>query len=258
MYLHHFGGGDRRGIALHCSLAHGGVWRDLAAMLEEPLALVAPDLPGHGRSPDWDGQGDYITHCRDAVLALIGQDDPVDLIGHSGGAVIALQAALARPDMIRTLTLIEPVLFAAARDTPEWADWRAGEAPFEQALAAGDLDRAAALFTARWGSGRAWEETDAALRADIARRVPLVGASDAALHHDSGGVLDEGGLEALDLPVMLIIGGETIPVVGRIAERIAERLPDVGLAEVPGAGHMLTKTHAAQIAGLIDVNLSRD
>ena len=29
-------------------------------------------------------------------------------------------------------------------------------------------------------------------------------------------------------------------------------------AEVPGAGHLLPVTHAAQVAGLLDVNLSRD
>ena len=60
------------------------------------------------------------------------------------------------------------------------------------------------------------------------------------------------------MPGMIIIGTACPPVIGRIAEEIAARLADVGLAEVPGAGHLLPVTHAAQVAGLIDVNLSRD
>ncbi len=251
-----FGSGDRQAVALHCSLAHGGVWSAMCAALDEPLNVAAIDLPGHGGSADWGGTGDYLNLCARAAAGFI--DGPVDLIGHSGGAVAALQCALMMPDHVRSLTLIEPVLFAAARGTPEWDDWAAAMAPFARARAAGDMMAAAEVFVGYWGTGRPWAETPADGRRYLADRIPLIHAAMPALADDNFGLLAEEALEGLDLPVMIIVGGASPPVVGRIAENIAARLPDVGLAEVPGAGHMLPLTHPVQVAGLVDINLSRD
>lgn len=258
IHVQTFGAGEgaRRGLALHCSLAHSGAWKAMAAEMDEPLALTVFDLPGHGKSEDWDGTGDYTARCAAAAAALI--DGPVDLIGHSGGAVAALQLALDMPEMVRTLTLIEPVLFAAAKGTPAWADHVASMAPYKAALDAGERMRAAEAFTAVWGAGAPWAEIDARTRDYMAGRIHLIDAAMPALEDDNFGILDEGRLEALDLPVMIIIGTDCPPVIPCIAEAIAARLPDVGLAEVPGAGHLLPLTHPAQVAGLIDVNLGRD
>ena len=64
-------------------------------------------------------------------------------------------------------------------------------------------------------------------------------------------------LEAIDAPVLLISGAESPPVIHAIAGALAGRLPDVGRANVPGAGHMLPITHPDEVAGLIGVNLDR-
>jgi pimeloyl-ACP methyl ester carboxylesterase len=256
-FAQEFGTGDRRAVALHCTLAHSGAWKGMMAALEEPLGLTALDLPGHGRSPDWDGRADYTALCARAALEAIGEEE-VDLIGHSGGAVAALQIALARPDLVRTLTLIEPVLFAAAKGSDAFDEFLALMAPYEAALAAGERMRAAELFTRVWGTGTPWDEIEERSRRYMADRIHLIEAGMPALREDNFGILREGRLEALDLPVMIIIGTECPAVIPHIAEAIAGRLPDVGLAEVPGAGHLLPVTHAAQVAGLLGVNLSRD
>ena len=47
------------------------------------------------------------------------------------------------------------------------------------------------------------------------------------------------------------------PPINAIADEVAARLPDVGVADVEGAGHMLPVTHAKQCAGLIEVNVTR-
>jgi pimeloyl-ACP methyl ester carboxylesterase len=57
---------------------------------------------------------------------------------------------------------------------------------------------------------------------------------------------------------VLIVRGDRSPaIIEGIAEAIAVRLPDVGVATVPGAGHMVPITHPAETAGLIGVNLDR-
>lgn len=252
-----YGKGERRGVALHCGLAHAGIWKGMADALEEPLRLTALDLPGHGKSADWNGADDYTAACAKAACAFVGADQ-VDLIGHSGGAVAALQLALTVPERIRTLTLIEPVLFAAVRGTDLWDVHQTAMAPYVTALAAGERMAAAEAFTAVWGTGRPWAELDQVQRQYLADRIHLIEAGMPALADDNFGILAEGRLEALDLPVMIVIGTESPAVIAGIAEEIAGRLPDVGLAEVPGAAHMLTVTHPLPLAGLVDVNLGRD
>ena len=59
------------------------------------------------------------------------------------------------------------------------------------------------------------------------------------------------------MPVLLIRGDRSPRIIARIADEIAARLPDVGVATVPGAGHMVPITHPDETAGLIGVNLDR-
>ncbi|MDN5567651.1 MAG: alpha/beta hydrolase, partial [Paracoccus sp. (in: a-proteobacteria)] len=107
-----------------------------------------------------------------------------------------------------------------------------------------------------WGS-QAPASLPPAMHAAIARQIRLVADTDATLRHDRANILRDGGLEAIDAPVLLISGQDSPPVIGAIADALAARLPDVGRAQVPDAGHMLPLTHSAQVAGLIAVNLDR-
>ena len=250
-----FGQGPRRALALHCSLARSSAWAGMAARLADRVTMTAIDLPGHGASPDWDGVQDFTALCAQAGASFI--DAPVDLIGHSGGAVAAMQIAIARPDLVRTLTLVEPVLFAAAEGTAEGAAHAKAMAPVWLREKAGDPEGAAAIFTGLWGTGKGWGELDPRQRQYIADRIHLIGAGMPALLKDNGNILGAGRLERLTMPVMLISGAASPPVIHVIAERIAARLPDVGVAEVPGAGHMLPITHPDQVAGVVAANLDR-
>ena len=87
-----FGTGPRQALAIHCSLAHSGAWSGVAAALAEDMTITAFDMPGHGRSSDWDGNGDYLQAV--AAIAATFLTEPVDLIGHSAGGIAALQLAL--------------------------------------------------------------------------------------------------------------------------------------------------------------------
>lgn len=77
-------------LLLHGLGATGGVWRGFDGL--------APDLPGHGTA-DWESSYSFERHAR-AVLPLLG-DEPLTVIGHSMGGVVALALAALAPGRVR-------------------------------------------------------------------------------------------------------------------------------------------------------------
>src|SRR5215203_3573740 len=66
--------------------------------------VFRPDRRGHGRTPDVEGPITYEQMARDTITFLervVG--GPAYLLGHSDGAIVALLAALKRPDLVRKL-----------------------------------------------------------------------------------------------------------------------------------------------------------
>ncbi|MFV0383440.1 alpha/beta fold hydrolase, partial [Paracoccus sp. (in: a-proteobacteria)] len=239
------GNPERPGLALHCMLASGSYWAGIAGRLDGRIDLRAFDLPGHGQSDDWspapDGP-DYHTAVTRIAASFI--DRPVDLIGHSLGGTVALRLAVAAPEAIRSLTLIEPVLFAAARDDEQ----RALHEQMGELIAAGHSDQAARVFMAIWGA-QGYDDLPPRMQQHMRDRISLIAENSPALSDDRANILRPGGLESITAPVLIISGQDSPPVVHAIAEALAARLPDVGRASVPGARHMLPITHADQVAG---------
>lgn len=85
-------------------------WTDLAGLLAGRLDGEAIDLPGAGRSDPADRYTIRTFAIR--VIRWIEHRDrgPVHLVGNSLGGTVAVVAAAARPDLVRTLTLISPAL----------------------------------------------------------------------------------------------------------------------------------------------------
>ncbi len=248
IHAERMGRGPRRALALHCSLAHGGAWRGVAAHLGDLLTLHAIDLPGHGRSGDWGGRQGYHDLTTDLVSELVDDlagEEGIDLIGHSLGATIALRLALRAPERLRSLTLIEPVVFAAARvSAPDvFADHRRRSADFSTAWERGDIETAARAFLGHWGAGQSWADMPQPQRDYMMARLCIVAETDPDLSADRAGLLRRGGLEALHLPVLLLEGALSPPVIGAIIAELARRLPDARRQSVAGAAHMLPITH---------------
>lgn len=245
---------DRYGLALHCMMGTASAWGPVAEALDGRLMLDAFDLPGHGRSTSWqsDGSIDYHTYVTRFAAGLIKQ--PVDLIGHSFGATVALRIAVGAPHAIRSLTLIEPVLFAAApQHQPEMDKLHESMA---DALANGRPDEAARRFMAIWGSAP-FDTLSPATRQRMQEQVAIVAESNGVLSQDTHDILRPDGLEGIEAPVLILTGANSPPIMPAIAEALAQRLPDVGRADVPDAAHMLPLTHPRITADLIAMNLDR-
>ena len=225
-------------LIIHCSLARHEMLLPLARML--PYRVTLFDLPGHGRSPDWDGVADY--HRLTTSIAAKLAAPASHLIGHSFGATVALRLAIERADLLARLTLIEPVFFAAARDEPEYPAHIAGFAQFVAAMARGDRTGAARVFTDTWGAG-GWDQHSAATQAGIVRRIHLIEATVPAIEHDNAGMLKPGRIAGIVVPVTLIQGANSPPIIAAIHRVLAGLLPQSRLVTSPGAGHMVPVTH---------------
>ena len=233
-------------------MGSGRAFDPMARRLGGRVDLTAFDLPSHGRSGAWRPAEceDYHTTVTRMAEGLLGEG-PVDLIGHSIGATVALRLAVAAPGRVRSLTLIEPVLFAASRSGHSLDDELAALA------AAGKIEAAARLFLGIWGAPGGFEALPRSLQQAAVELMPLVLETDAALSADVHGILRPGGLEAVRAPSLLIAGADSPAVVGEIFDTLAARLPDARRATVPGAGHMAPVTHPAEVSALVAGNLDR-
>ena len=86
-------GGEGEGprlILIHGLGANADVWEPLIAHMKGTRWL-APDLPGHGRSPHRAPYG-YAGHAAD-VASLLRQDEEVLILGHSMGGVVGMVLA---------------------------------------------------------------------------------------------------------------------------------------------------------------------
>ena len=105
--LHYAVGGAGSPLVLVHGL--GGVienWCALAPALAERHRVLVPDLPGHGRSALLS-EVRSLDALSDAALGLAEAEDfrGAVWIGHSLGGVVALRAAVLRPDAVRGVVL---------------------------------------------------------------------------------------------------------------------------------------------------------
>ena len=244
------GQGARKAVLIHCSLGHAGAWGGFAAELGDMLDMRAYDLPGHGKSADWNPETDLQTQAMLQAIDMIGAEGPVDLIGHSFGGTVALRVADARPDLVRSLVMIEPVFFAAAlQDNPELQRQNTQDlVPFYAALQAGDHETATRIFSDFCGDGRPWGAIPEGQRAAMVARIHLVAASDPQIYQDQAGLLAPGRLARITAPCLLMEGAQTLHYNPRINDALERRLANTQRAIVEQAGHMSPITHPAQVA----------
>jgi pimeloyl-ACP methyl ester carboxylesterase len=102
-----------RVLCVHGMSGSATNWTDFMAELAPDFDCTALDLPGSGFSPPPAAKAGYsIKGLAGTVIRLIETLDhgPVHLVGNSMGGAVSIRVAAARPDLLRTLTLVSPVL----------------------------------------------------------------------------------------------------------------------------------------------------
>lgn len=239
-------------VLIHCGLAHSGAWAGVMEHLADRLSMTAFDLPGHGASDDWSGDGDH--HGLSCEIAASFIDRPAHLVGHSYGGTICLRLAVERPELVRSLILFEPMMIAAAREAPEYEAFAESDRARKAAIAEGRVEWATRYFNRIWGTGARWEDLSGRQRAYMCERIGLIAEGDAATIDDAFGILPR--LHAVRCPVTLIRGENSPAFVAVIHRGLRERMPAAREIVLPGAGHMAPIAHSGEVAGAIGAALS--
>ncbi|MFD5219264.1 alpha/beta fold hydrolase [Streptomyces tendae] len=252
LYVHGLGGSSQN-------------WSALMPLLDGVVHSEALDLPGFGDSPPPD-DGDYsITgHARAVVRYLDASGrGPVHLVGNSLGGAVVTRVAAARPDLVRTLTLVSPALpeirvqrsavptgllavpGVAALFTRLTREWTAEQrVRGVRALCYGDPER-----VSEEGFRNAVEEME--------RRLQLPYFWD-AMARSARGIVNAytlGGQHALWrqaervlAPTLLVYGGRDQLVAYRMAQRAARAFRDSRLLTLPDAGHVAMMEYPEAVA----------
>lgn len=195
-------------------------------------SVLAVDLPGHGRSagPPLDS----IAAMSVWIEAVLDATDSktAALVGHSMGAVIALETSARLPGRVSGLALlgissampVHPTLLTAAKDDPNRAyDMMTGWC-FASAAKIGGNTAPGMWMTggarALLGQGR-----EQALAADLAACNAWTTAATAAA--------------AVKVPTLLVLGESDVMTPARKGQELAKLIPRPHAVTLPGCGHMM-------------------
>jgi 3-oxoadipate enol-lactonase len=248
--LHHeVAGAGSPLVFLHAGICDGRMWDPQWERFARDHRVVRCDLRGFGQTPLASGR---FTHASDAIelldaLAL----GPAALVGASMGGGVALQVAVARPDLVSALVLV-----ASGVRGHEWSSevtkaWAEEEAAFER----GDLDAAVEVNLRTWVDGphRSAGEVDPDVRAEVGamvrRSLELAqadpGAEEGALVEDISDRLGE-----IEVPALVLVGELDVADMRAIAERLARELPKARLEAIPDAAHLASMERPADFERL--------
>jgi pimeloyl-ACP methyl ester carboxylesterase len=247
-------------VCVHSSASSGRQWGALHRQLAASHRVLAPDLYGSGDSPRWTRDRALTLADEVALLqpALRAAGRPFHLVGHSYGGVVALRAALDDPGRVRSLVLIEPVMFgllvADDPDQPAAREILSVRRDTDAAIESGALDRAAERFIDYWMGPGSLARMPAGRRAAAAEAMPDVRQEWSALFAETTPLAD---YSALDVPTLLLAGSQSPAASRRVTALLVGTLPSATMTELDGAGHMSPVTHPSLVNAAIEDHITR-
>jgi pimeloyl-ACP methyl ester carboxylesterase len=236
-------------VFLHGAALDHSVWHYQARYLaHHGFNALAVDLPGHGRSPG--AVRTSIEALADWVAALIEAAglDKAHVVGHSMGALAALDTALRHPDRVSKLVLAGPSLpmpvgeafLAAAKDD--------SPAAFDMQVTWGHKRHVALAASAIPGVSLA-----GASRQLVARSRPGVQYADLAACHAYSPSLD--AIRALRAPTLVIAGRRDAMTPLKAGQALAREIPGARLVALD-AGHAMTLEAPREVLAALSAHLA--
>jgi pimeloyl-ACP methyl ester carboxylesterase len=224
---------DDRGWGAPIVLIHGHpfdrrMWTPQLEGLSDEFRLVAPDLPGYGRSPVPDRDKTSMRELAEAVVDLMRAlelDRPV-VVGLSMGGLVAMEIGVGWPELAAT---------TAAPVTAEEAGRRraAADQIDDEGMLAVTLEMAGRLF------GPAARRDPALVERVIAMMLHTPPGGAAAALRGRAERPDYTALLPHLQPPSLVIAGDHDPYAPEaVVEQLVASLPEPKVVRLPGAGHL--------------------
>ena len=241
--IHHerFGTGPPL-LLVHGSFAdHRTNWQFVAPSLAEAFTVHALARRGRGETDATEGHS-VEDEAADVAALIEAIGEPVNLLGHSYGALIALVAASLAPERIAKLVLYEPPLpgiitaacLAALEDRVAANDWEGFTATFfRQVVSVSEEELAEFRASPLWPH--------------FVKDAP---ATRHEIHALPAYDFDPARFTGLSMPVMLQIGTESRRE-NWATDALAANLPDATIAELPGQEHDAVFTAPDLYAGQV-------
>ena len=229
-------------VFVHGAVSDVRAWEPIREEITDKHRFIAPTLRyfGTGDWPDGGAKFSTVTHADDVAMFIRALDiGPVHLVGWSYGANVATAAALANPEVVRSLILFEPALSALIREGK--AGSAAREAmetmfgPAGAAVQAGDAEKATELlvegvFQMPPGGFDGQPQELRTMQLDNARTLPLTwSVPEWNVSCDM--------LKGLDRPVLIVHGAKSNAYWPHIAAVMDECLPQAEVAAQPDVNH---------------------
>ncbi|MCC5960126.1 MAG: alpha/beta hydrolase [Rhodobacteraceae bacterium] len=226
-------------LLLHGVGLRAEAWaRQIDALAADGFHVTAPDMPGHGESPARHHLAG-LTSYSDLVAACL--DEPAVVVGHSMGAMIALDLAARYPEQVRGVVALNAVF----RRSP------AAKKAVAARLAA--LDRRMipdpkATLTRWFGDTPSAERTacDEWLRA-----VDPIGYKAAYTVFANEDGPSAHALENLCIPAFFATGSAEQNSTPQMSRAMAMLAPQGRAWVVAGGGHMMPMTHATAVNRIV-------
>ena len=248
------GEGPETIVCSHGLLFSGAMFNDQVAYLKDRYRCVTFDHRGQGGSGVTADGYDMDTLTADAIGLIEALDlAPCHFAGLSMGGFVAMRMAIRRPDLMRSMILIETTAdaepeenkgrYAMLNFVARWFGFRlvinkVMPIMFSQSFM---TDPARAEARKYWAG-----------RLCANHRIGITRAVKGVITRD--GVYEQ--LDRIDLPTLIIVGEEDVATVPAKSDRMHAMIAGSRLVRVPRAGHSSTIEEPAAVNAAIDAFLT--
>lgn len=225
-------------VLIHAGICDSRMWDPQWETFRPSHRVLRYDMRGFGRSPvgpdSYSNAGDLIDLLEQQGVAK------ASLVGVSMGGRVALEVAIARPELVDALVLV-----GAGFPGHDWsAEMNAADEAEMAALKRGDLDAAVEVALRTWVDGprRRPEDVDSDVRARVAEmqrrayelQLPVwETAEEEPLVSDLSERVGE-----VDAPTLVLVGEEDVRDMHEIAGRLERELPNARRASIANTAHV--------------------